>query len=69
LSGAGSIQLSGSIASGGTGTGYSYSIAMSPRQAFFAKTMSVLGFGSLAYAAPALEPTVDKVLAIPIYNG
>jgi hypothetical protein len=60
------IQLTGSIASSGTGTGYT--IAQSTSRLFYAKTLSLLGFGSPAYAAIAV-PTVDKVVAVPMERG
>lgn len=60
------IQLSGSIATSGTGTGYT--VAQSPSRLFYAKALSLLGFGSLAYAAPG-DPTVDRIVAVPMNRG
>jgi len=58
---AGDIQLSGSI-----GSGYQAAAGMKP--GFFAKLLTTLGISSPAYAA-LTDPTVDKVIAIPMDRG
>jgi hypothetical protein len=62
-----SVQLSGSVASGGGG----YTVAMSRRQVFYAKALSMLGFASPAFAVapPPPGPIVDKIVAIPMDRG
>jgi hypothetical protein len=58
------VQLSGTVdkSSG------NYQVAAKRSSLFFAKALWILGFGSPAYAVVA-DPTVNKVLAIPMYSG
>jgi hypothetical protein len=56
----GSVQLSGTVGSGYT--------AAKASNSFFAKALSILGLGSPAYAV-VVDPTVDKVVAIPMDRG
>jgi hypothetical protein len=56
----GKVQLSGSI-----GSGYQ---AAKVSSSFFAKALSILGFGTPAYAI-GTDPAVDQVLAIPMVRG